>query len=316
MKALKKTGKIIAIVLAAILALFVLVIGGLNLAKFGLYSEYYSEKTNLCKNPGLNDGFVCQGIAVVDGEDLILVSGYMQDGSPSRVYVTDMDNRSYYVELFNDGERYTGHAGGISTTGDTVYIANGGRIFSFPLASVLDADQGDDVNIGQGIEVNNRASFLYGDDQYLYVGSFYNEKYEKVDEHIFETAEGTHYAICTKYAIGDLTTPLAVYSIRNQVQGICFTPDGDVVMSTSYSLADSHYYVYDLEDAVDSGRTLDGAPVYYLDNVEDEIKGPAMAEGLDYYKGEIITLTESASTKYIFGRLFFANYIVSLDMAD
>lgn len=316
MKALKKTGKIIAIVLASILALFVLVIGGLNLAKFALYSEYYSEKTNLCKNPGLNDGFVCQGIAVVDGEDLILVSGYMKDGSPSRVYVTDMDNRSYYVELFNDGESYTGHAGGISTTGDTVYIANGGRIFSFPLASVLDADQGDDVNIGQGIEVNNRASFLYGDDQYLYVGSFYNEKYEKVDEHIFETAEGTHYAICTKYAIGDLTTPLAVYSIRDQVQGICFTPDGDVVMSTSYSLADSHYYVYDLEDAVDSGKTLDGAPVYYLDSLEDEIKGPAMAEALDYYQGEVITLTESASTKYIFGKLFFANYIVSLDIAD
>ena len=37
-----------------------------------------------------------------------------------------------------------------------------------------------------------------------------------------------------------------------------------------------------------------------------------MAEGLDYLDGEVITLTESASNKYIFGKFFFANKIVSL----
>lgn len=316
MKALKKTGKILAVVLASILALFVLVIGGLNLAKFALYSEYYSEKTNLCKNPGLNDGFVCQGIAAVDGEDLILVSGYMTGGEASRVYVTTLDNQAYYVTLSSNGEAFDGHAGGIATSGDNVYIGTGSRIYTFSLDSLLSARNGDQIDIGPGVEVNNRASFLYGDDQYLYVGSFYNDKYEKVEDHIFETAEGTHYAICSKYAVGDLTTPVAVYSIRDQVQGICFTPEGKVIMSTSYSLADSYYYVYELEDAVDSGKTLDGAKVYYLDQVEETVKGPAMAEGLDLYRGEVITLTESASTKYIFGKLFFANKIVSLDIAD
>lgn len=316
MKALKKTGKILAVVLASILALFVLVIGGLNLAKFGLYSEYYSEKTNLCKNPGLNDGFVCQGIAVVDGEDLILVSGYMTGGEASRVYVTTLDNQAYYVTLSSNGEAFDGHAGGIANSGDYVYMGTGSRIYTFSLDSLLSARNGDQIDIGPGVEVNNRASFLYGDDQYLYVGSFYNDKYEKVEDHIFETAEGTHYAICSKYAVGDLTTPVAVYSIRDQVQGICFTPEGKVIMSTSYSLADSYYYVYELEDAVDSGKTLDGAKVYYLDQVEETVKGPAMAEGLDLYRGEVITLTESASTKYIFGKLFFANKIVSLDIAD
>jgi len=38
-----------------------------------------------------------------------------------------------------------------------------------------------------------------------------------------------------------------------------------------------------------------------------------MAEGLDYYDGKVITLTESASNKYIFGKLFFAFKIVGLD---
>ena len=39
-----------------------------------------------------------------------------------------------------------------------------------------------------------------------------------------------------------------------------------------------------------------------------------MAEGLDFTDGKVITLTESASNKYIFGKFFFANYIVSLDI--
>jgi hypothetical protein len=79
-------------------------------------------------------------------------------------------------------------------------------------------------------------------------------------------------------------------------------------------LTDTVYYVYDLSKINDSGETFDGAPVYYLDNLEKEIHGPAMGEDLDYYNGKIITLTESASTKYIFGKLFGATKIVGLDI--
>lgn len=314
MKVIKKIGKGICIALAAVLALALLVVGGLNVAKFFIYSDYYEMHDNLCVNPGLGDGFVCQGIAVADAQDVILVSGYMKGDEPSRIYVTTLDNNSHYVDLFSEGEMFDGHAGGISVTGGVVYIASGSKIYSCSLDTILQADSGTDVEIGSGVEINNNASFLYSDDEYLYVGTFYNEHYSTKDEHIFETAEGTHYAICTQYAVGDLTTPVAIYSIRDQVQGICFTPDGDVVMSTSYGLADSYYYVYELEDAVDSGKTLDGAPVYFLDSVDDVIKGPAMAEGLDYYKGQVITLTESASDKYIYGKLFFAYYIVGLEI--
>ena len=85
-------------------------------------------------------------------------------------------------------------------------------------------------------------------------------------------------------------------------------------MSTSYGITDSVYYVYDESNAVDSGETLDGAPVYFLGECQSEMRGPAMAEGLDYYDGKVITLTESASDKYIFGKFFFADKIVSLDV--
>lgn len=314
MKRLKKTGKICTITLLALCAPVLLTVGVLNIAKFALYRDYYAAESSLCRNPGLNDGFVCQGIAAADEADRILVSGYMKDDRPSRIYVTNLDSESYYVALYCDDEPYTGHAGGIAVSGNHVYIASGSKIYTCSLADVLNAENGATVNIGQGVEVNNKASFLYSDDEYLYVGSFMQPSTKKVEEHIFETAEGTHYAICSVYPIDDLSVPVKIYSIRDYVQGICFTPDGKIVLSTSYGLKDSVYYIYDRDNAVNSGQTLDGAPVYYLEQAENEINGPAMAEGMDYFREKIITLTESASDKYIFGKLFFATDIVSLDL--
>lgn len=309
-------GKSALFTILGLIALVLLVIIGLNIAKFFIYSEYYSIKTNVCKNPGLNDGFVCQGIAVSEENGVILVCGYMKNKSNSRIYVTDYDSTSssYYVELTRDGEKYTGHAGGLAITGDTVYIANAKKIYSFPLQNVLSANNGDIVDIGSGTKVNTNASFVYTDEEYLYVGEFHDGGKYVIENHENETAEGTHFAICTKYALNDLETPVAVYTLRNNVQGICFTPEGKVVLSTSYGLTDTVYYIYDLNSVTDSSVTFDGAPVYYLDNLEKEIHGPAMGEDLDYYDGKIITLTESASTKYIFGKLFGATKIVGLDI--
>ena len=80
-------GKSALFTILGAIALVLLVIIGLNIAKFFIYSEYYSIKTNVCKNPGLNDGFVCQGIAVSEENGVILVCGYMKDKSNSRIYV-------------------------------------------------------------------------------------------------------------------------------------------------------------------------------------------------------------------------------------
>ena len=311
-KILKFVGKFIMFVIIGIVSLLLVAIIGLNIAKHFIYSDYYSIKTDICKNPGLNDGFVCQGIAASEQNNVILVCGYMKDKSNSRIYVTDFESNSYYVELTRDGEKYTGHAGGLAITGDTVYIANAKKIYSFPLESVLSASNGDIVDIGSGTKVNTNASFVYTDEEYLYVGEFHDGGKYVIKNHEHETAEGIHYAICTKYSLNDLNTPVAVYTLRNNVQGVCFTPQGQVVLSTSYGLTDTVYYVYDLVNATDSGLTFDGAPVYYLDNLEKEIHGPAMGEDLDFYDGKIITLTESASQKYIFGKLFGATKIVGL----
>lgn len=314
-KVLKLIGKILLSILASILALVVLVVGSLNLAKFAIYSDYYSMETNVCTNPGLNDGFVCQGIAVSETNEKIIVSGYMADESASRLYVTDYKSNSFYVTLEKNGEIFTGHAGGIAISGDAVYIANGKKIYTLSLTDVLNAENGAALDVGEGVPVNNSASFVFADETYLYVGEFHDGgKY--VTDHPYETPDGLYHAIVSRYTLDDLTQPDKIYSIRDKVQGICFTPDGQVVLSTSYGLTDTVYYVYNEKDAVDSGKTLDGAPVYYLNGCIQEVKGPAMGEDLDYYDGNVITLTESASNKYIFGKLFFANQIVALDILN
>ena len=313
-KAFKIIGRIGLILLAVIIALPFLIWGGLNIAKFAIYSEYYSIESDICKNPGLSDGFVCQGIAVSEDDGRIFVSGYMKDDSPSRIYVTDFDSNSYYVTLLNEkGEDFTGHAGGVAVTGDTVYVANGGKIYFVEKSSLLNAENGDSVTIKVAAKLNSSASFVFTDKNYLYVGEFHDGgKY--VTEHPYETADGTYHAIISRFDINDLSKPDKIYSIRNKVQGAAFTPDGKVVLSTSYGLSDTVYYIYNESDATDSGLTLDGVPVYFLDKCEKEIKGPAMGEDLDCFDGKIITLTESASDKYLFGKFFFANKIVALDI--
>ncbi len=306
--------KALSIFLAIVLCIIFVVIGGLNALKFVIYADYYSMEERVCTNPGLNDGFVCQGICVSEENGVILVSGYMDDKSNSRIYVTDLDSNSYYVELTREGKSYTGHAGGIALTGDTVYISNGSKLYVFSLTDILNAKNGDIIDIGAGVKVNSAASFVYADENYVYVGEF-NNPAEEQKEHVYETSSGTNHSIIERYSHNDLENPDKIYSIGDYAQGVCFTPDGKIVLSTSYGLTSTQYYVYDESDATDSGNTLDGAPVYFLGECIKQISGPAMGEDMDWYDGKVITLTESASNKYIFGKLFFAYDIVALDFS-
>lgn len=321
-----KALKICGFVLGGLVALVIVFLGALNLLKFAIYSEYYSAKTNVCRNPGLSDGFVCQGITVQEKDEKVIISGYMKDHSASRLYVTDADNDSYYVTLsYASGKAFTGHAGGVAICGEYVYISSGDKLHALKLDSVLNAKNGDDVEITESIPVNNQASFVFSDGSYIYVGEFHDGG-AYVTEHPYETPDGTYYAIVSKYAketveaydkdTNPTLPPEKIYSIRNKVQGICFTPEGKVMMSTSYGLSDSVYYVYNEADAVSSGKTFDGAPVYYLCETTQIIKGPAMSEDLDCKNGKIYTMTESASDKYIFGKFFFANKIIAFNTED
>ena len=304
---MKKLGKILLIVLGSIIGLVVLFLGSLNVIKFALYSEYYGIRDKVAVNPGLNEGAVPQGIAVDTKRDIIITSAYMADKSASRLYVTNSKNKYKYVELYyENGKAFTGHVGGVSLSGDYVYIANDDRIYKISLDDVLTKSS---IQLGESnsYKVNNQASFTFADDEYLYVGEFHYGPY------VCEHEIGDYHAICTKYDLDDLTTPVAIYSIRDKVQGFCVTDEGDIVLSTSLSLADSHFYVYDSENIVQNG-TYQDVPLYILDNPSKVIKAPAMSEDLSYSDGKVYTMYENACNKYIFGKFFFAsNKVVALD---
>lgn len=312
--------KIPLIIIASILGLVSVVSGGLNILKYGIYSEFYAVKEDIATLPGLNDNFVPQGICVNEEKGIYMISGYMSDHTNSRIYITNKENESRYVSLIKNGEDFLGHVGGIATTGNDVFIANNERIYIVQLKDLLNADT--TIDIGDGIEVNNAASFVFTNDDYLYVGEFHDGGAYVIENHEFETDDGTYYAICSKYNISDFTTstsstpkPEIIYSIRNKVQGFAVKNNGDIILSTSYGLTDSIFYYYNSNHIEQSDETYDGVPVYFLDEYDKTLKGPAMSEDLDYdeINNQIITLTESACNKYVFGKFFFATTFFALN---
>lgn len=315
-KILKKIVKTFLLSIGGLLLLVALVIGGLNIMKFAIYNEYYSLEKAICRNPGLNDGFVCQGLSAYEDEingDRMFVSGYMMDKTASRIYVTDLFNNSYYVSLNKaNGKPYKGHAGGISNDGKNVYLVSDDCIFTLEVSSLLNAKKGDILTLSEPISLYDQGSFCFSDGEYLYTGEFHDGN-QYITNHPVQVDENTTYhAIVAKYHLSDLNTPIKIYSIRDNVQGFAIREDGKILLSTSCGLNSSNFYVYDDKDAFYSGTTLYDAPLYYLTDVIDEFKGPAMSEGVDVYKGQFITCYESACNKYIFGKFFFANDIVSL----
>ena len=73
-KSIIKFTKKFFFIISFIFAIIITILSSLNIIKYPLYKDYYSNLTKLCKNPGLNDGYVPQGIAVSDDEDLIISS--------------------------------------------------------------------------------------------------------------------------------------------------------------------------------------------------------------------------------------------------
>lgn len=307
---MRKILKIILIILGSILSLIIIALLGLNILKFAIYSDYYNYSENVCKNPGLNDGYVPQGIAVSDEDDLIITSGYMTDKEASRIYITNSKNEARYVELYKNGKIFTGHVGGVALSGDTIYLSNSKKIYEINLEDILNSDK---VEIGDGVKVNNNASFVFADDNYIYTGEFHDGgKY--VTEHEIKNDIDTYYAICSVYDKNDLSKPLRIYSIPNNAQGFCVTKNGTIVISTSRGLSSSKYYIYNKDDIKKADYQYEGVDLYILNNPTSTISGPAMSEDLSYANDKVYCLTESACNKYIFGKFFFAFNIYAFDI--
>ena len=316
-KSIIKFTKKFFFIISFIFAIIITILSSLNIIKYPLYKDYYSNLTKLCKNPGLNEDYIPQGITFFDNK--IITVGYMKNQTNSRIYVIDSKtNEEKHFKLISNGKDFLGHTGGIQYLNGFLYLADEGTgIYKIPINS-LNKNSSTTIDIGTPTKVNSNSSFVFGRDNYLYVGEFHrNTDYECTN--IIEHNGKTNYAIVEKYNVNDFTTPVEIYSIPDQIQGFCIKNDGTIILSSSWGISSSKFYIYEPESVIKTRQSYNNSEVFFLDEPTKTIKAPAMSEDLDIIfendnSETILTMFESASNKYFFGKFFFANYIAALDL--
>lgn len=322
MRVFRIAGRVLIGVLAGLLLLFVL----LNLLVTVFYFDYFSHAKGEFIIPGLNTPFVPQGFDYVAGHNYYLISGYMDDGTASRVYVREGDGDTFSVPLeATDGTAYTGHAGGICHSGEYVYIAGKNGVDVFSLKDILAQQPARQLGT---VVTGYKMAYCGVYNGYLLTGNFYYPGvYDTPANHRIVTPAGdsntgllTVFALNTGAEFGVAPEPVAAFSTPGQVQGFCFTDENTIALSTSYGLMSSHLQFYSIDLTHSSTLDVCGqlVPVYYLDsaNLVDEVRLPPMAEELVHRNGRIYVMCESASNKYIFGKFIRGYQVFSYDYKE
>lgn len=310
-------------VIAVVLACFMLI------WFFGhSHPEFDKAKQSEFTIPGLSDGAVPQGLCYVEQENIFLMSGYMNNGSKSRIYVVDGESKETVKHFTISGvdEKFEkGHFCGVASSGNFVWLATDNYCFSFSLDEIMNVQNGFAIEPTSFFDTSTRADFCFSDDTYLYVGEFFRNNDTVTDEsHHYQISENEiNKAIAFRYEIDQntenglaSTTPVDALSVPNLVQGLAITDSGKIVLSTSYGLADSNIYVYDNVYALGTTETFalnetESIPLYVLSsaNLEKTLVAPCMSEGIDYVNGRVFILFESACDKY---KLFTRNRVTEV----
>ena len=291
------------------------------------YGDFYKDAKREFALPGMSDGFVQQGFSY--GKGAFITSGYMgKAGETSRIYVTKDGESRWVTVKDNKGDDYLGHAGGISVYGDFVYLCDSDearQMLVLSLDEILDSEEGDAVTAKGAFPVHSNASFCHVEGDMLYVGEFYREQNYSTDasHHKTTPAGDKHHSLVFGYKLSasapnglEESEPVLAYSIVDLAQGMCMTASGKIVITTSWAIANSHHYVYKKPAVTaQSTFTLNGkdVPLWYLDTdaLDKDIVAPPMSEEVVYVNGRVYTMNESASNKYIFGKLLRGTYIWS-----
>ena len=308
----KRGGKLvtaIAVIVSVIAAL------GIFLMVWSLgdrYDDFDARFRQEAAIPALDEGFIPQGLGN-GSNDVQFISGYMNDGSPSRIYVLEDGQPTGYVTItLDDGSDFDGHMGGVASNGTSrVWVASGGKMYVLSYSQVMStAEENGSVEVTSSWDAHCNASFCYYRSGYIYVGEFYRAgNYETDLEHRLTTPAGDeNTAIILRFS-GTTNTPsvpVRAYSITGQIQGMAMNEAGDrIILSQSYGLTNSHILTYSLDSSTahdSDGLEIDGqdVDVYFLDsaNLVADYEIPCMSEGMCSDGDRIYVLFESASVKY------------------
>ena len=306
-----------------------------------VYRDFFSEAKTEFVTPGLGDGVVPQGFTYSPEKNVYLQCGYMTDGtSASRIYIIDGKDtvKTRYVNLIDQtGSSYLGHTGGITVSGDFVWLANDGDendncVWVLSLSEILACENGGAVALTNAFYPESRSAYCYADDEYLWVGEFYRDVDYPTDEsHAFpaKSEDGTQNALICAYRLDGTKanglasdTPEMLLSVTDHVQGFTRTPDGKFILSTSWSLTTSklHFHANVLENDANSTLEVNGkqVPVWYLDTDSEEqvLELPPMSEEIIVKDGRVWVVLESACQKYIFGNFLRSTFTYSYPLED
>ncbi len=278
--------------------------------------EDYTEYP--CEVPGLEDGFIPQGICFVEKMGMFAISGYMPEDSNgnkqfSRIYFVNPETNESKMFIIDD---FTGHAGGIACDGNDLWISSGGsassngKIYHFTL-DMFASENGSSVNYDGYFSVPVKGSVLYCDGEKLWVSEFYNndkdsnkvnEKHHYGSNHAWSC--GYDLPIDVDYSAKEKLVPDVVLSIPDKVQGMAITADGEVVFSTSYGRRNnSKMYVFEsyTEWNTNTVNVFDNDVTLYVAKKKNRVisfKMPTLMEGIDYHDGKLYIVFESGAMTY------------------
>lgn len=333
------------------LAVILVAVGGFKLYDYLGAAEFYNNSEAVFKTPGVNNSnFVPQGMTYIPEKETFLFTGYMGkpilgklgDDVAARVYVRNADGEVTFTKLLNaDGTPYTDHTGGMEYFGDYVYItgedSHGLDVF---LAEDILSGKEETKMLGTVKTYNSPAhvyAYEHEGQKYIMAGSYHKDEtvYLTPDHERITTPAGdkntsvmTVFKLDENAEFGVQPDPVAIISAREMIQGICITPDGQMVISSSWGLATSNLFFYDLskvqctenyryEGTITYGDLEDenaerydeefgfDVKCYYVDSscLVDTVVAPPMSEELVCLDGKIIVFCESACNKYMFGKL-------------
>lgn len=280
------------------------------------YQEFYAKASKAFEIPGLSEGFVPQGLCYNEKINKFLTSGYMQNGSASRIYVVNAQNgktEKYFTLKIEDTD-YVGHAGGIASKGDNVWVSGDGLVVRFKSEEIEAIENGGIIFVGDFFNPQNGADFIAIEDNNLWVGEFHKPgKYDTDSSHVITTSNGkTNSAISFCYEIApskefgiDSTIPTKALSTPSLVQGMIVS-DNKIILSTSYSLPKSHIYTYEnITTLSTDSKFIFGTaeiPLYILsdDSLVKDLEAPCMSEEIALVGEKVFVLFESACKKYSF----------------
>lgn len=318
-------GVIVGIILVAIIAV--------NIFVRTTYATFYDQADQEFTIPGIDSGFIPQDIDYYDVGETWLFSGYMADGSPSPVYKRYVNGDVFEIHVNDaDGKPYTDHGSAITSNDKFIYLTCENGYLVFDANDFIELPGGETITALTKVDLDFSPAFMNIENDELYVGNFYHpEAYETPEEHHIATLDGQEggmnqavmyvYGSNQWFQYGFSSSPVRAYSIPDRVQGVCATADEKLIFSTSYGLASSHILTYDTEGMQpdDYFSTSSGdVPLFILDSRTQigNLEAPPMTEGIETHEGRIFICDESATNKYIFGKLYGAGKVFSIPIPE